>query len=207
MLKLGLCVALLLVPLLLLSSPRIALSKAATNAPRVREPGARASTRREASGAPVTPWITAVVLVDDIVHSASAVTTTTSPPPEIVRHEEPTTTTTSAPPPAPTTTAPPPPPTTTTTAPPPAPAPRSPANVETGEASWYSAPAGTCASPDLAFGTILTVTDVSNGSSTTCTVEDRGPSVGGRILDLSEANFSQIADPSEGVIEVRVSWS
>ncbi|MGH9029417.1 MAG: septal ring lytic transglycosylase RlpA family protein [Acidimicrobiales bacterium] len=50
------------------------------------------------------------------------------------------------------------------------------------------------------------MTDLASGLSTTCTVDDRGPGVRGRILDLSEQAFSQIASTSEGVIEVRISW-
>ena len=96
--------------------------------------------------------------------------------------------------------------TTTTTTVPPAPPPRPPANEETGEASWYWAAAGTCASPGLAFGTVVTVTDLSDALSTTCTVDDRGPAVAGRIIDLSEETFSQLTSTAEGVIEVRISW-
>jgi len=94
--------------------------------------------------------------------------------------------------------------TTTTTAPPPPPLPA--ANEETGEASWYPAPDGTCASPNLAFGTRVTVTNLADNLSTTCTVDDRGPAVAGRIIDLSEETFSQIASPSTGVIEVQITW-
>jgi rare lipoprotein A len=53
---------------------------------------------------------------------------------------------------------------------------------------------------------VVSVTDLSDGLSTTCTVEDRGPHVGGRIIDLSEETFSQLTGLSEGVIEVRISW-
>ena len=121
-------------------------------------------------------------------------------------------TTTAAPRPAPS-------PTTTTTAPRPSPAPAPPpsspppsppssnsSNSQTGQASWYGAPDGTCAHPSLPFGTVVTVTNLANGATTTCTVEDRGPYSGGRIIDLSEGTFSQIADPSEGVIQVRIQW-
>ncbi|HUC38493.1 MAG TPA: septal ring lytic transglycosylase RlpA family protein [Acidimicrobiales bacterium] len=52
----------------------------------------------------------------------------------------------------------------------------------------------------------MTVTNLANGLTTTCTVDDRGPAVSGRIIDLSEETFSQIADPSTGVIEVQISW-
>jgi rare lipoprotein A len=86
--------------------------------------------------------------------------------------------------------------------PPPAP----PRPSQTGPASWYGAPAGTCAHQSLPFGTVVTVTNLSNGRTTTCRVEDRGPYQGGRIIDLSEATFSQLAPPGTGVIEVRISW-
>ena len=79
-------------------------------------------------------------------------------------------------------------------------------NSETGSASWYQAPAGTCAHPSLPFGTVVTVENLANGATTTCRVEDRGPYQGGRIIDLSEATFSQIASTSDGVIQVRISW-
>jgi rare lipoprotein A len=53
---------------------------------------------------------------------------------------------------------------------------------------------------------VVHVTNLANGATTTCTVEDRGPYEGGRIIDLSEATFSQIASPSQGVIQVRINW-
>ena len=87
---------------------------------------------------------------------------------------------------------------------PPPPAPPRPS--QTGPASWYGAPAGTCAHPSLPLGTLVTVTNLANGRTTTCRVEDRGPYQGGRIIDLSESTFSQLAPPASGVIEVRISW-
>ena len=90
-------------------------------------------------------------------------------------------------------------PTTTTTTAPPRPS-------QTGPASWYDAPQGTCAHQSLPFGTVVTVTDLDNGRSTTCTVEDRGPYQDGRIIDLSKATFSQLESPGVGVIDVRITW-
>ena len=88
----------------------------------------------------------------------------------------------------------------------PPPPPVAPRPSQTGPASWYGAPAGTCAHPSLPLGTVVTVTNLANGRTTTCRVEDRGPYQGGRIIDLSEATFSQLAPPASGVIEVRISW-
>jgi rare lipoprotein A len=126
----------------------------------------------------------------------STTTSTTDPAPVpavAAKYVPPTPVAVASPPPTTTTT-------TTTTPPPP------PAYEQTGEASWYWAPAGTCASPGLAFGTVVRVTDLSDGLSTTCTVDDRGPAVAGRIIDLSEETFSQLTSTAEGVIEVRISW-
>ena len=137
------------------------------------------------------------------VSPASPVTEPQSTEPQSTESTSPPTTaaptTTTRPPPPTTTTRPP----TTTTRPPSS---SSSSNSETGSASWYDAPAGTCAHPSLPFGTVVTVENLANGATTTCRVEDRGPYQGGRIIDLSEATFSQIASTSDGVIQVRISW-
>ncbi|HEX5265255.1 MAG TPA: septal ring lytic transglycosylase RlpA family protein [Acidimicrobiales bacterium] len=117
---------------------------------------------------------------------AATTTTTTTEAPTTTTTEPRTTTTTTRP-------------STTTTS-------RSSSNSETGSASWYQAPAGTCAHPSLPFGTVVTVTNLANGATTKCRVEDRGPYAGGRIIDLSESTFSQIASTSQGVIQVRIEW-
>jgi rare lipoprotein A (peptidoglycan hydrolase) len=131
--------------------------------------------------------------------TSAPVTSTTAPPPAPV----PTTTTTQAArvvvaaPPSP-------PPTTTTTTAPPAPVAT---NHEVGEATWYAeAAAGMCASPTLPFGTVLTVTNNATGASTQCTVDDREDAGYPRVADMSYSGFSQIADPSQGVVEVTISW-
>jgi rare lipoprotein A (peptidoglycan hydrolase) len=97
-----------------------------------------------------------------------------------------------------TTTRPKPKPTTTTTTRPP--------NQQTGQASWYDAEAGTCAHRTLAFGTVVTVTNLENGRKVTCRVADRGPYVDGRIIDLAKTTFDDLAPTSSGVIDVRIEW-
>lgn len=95
--------------------------------------------------------------------------------------------------------------TTTTAAPAPAPAPSG--NTQEGKASWYEeAPAGTCAHRTLPKGTIVTVTNVSNGKRVQCRVADRGPYIDGWIIDLSKDTFSELAPLSAGVISVRIQW-
>jgi rare lipoprotein A (peptidoglycan hydrolase) len=149
-----------------------------------------------------------LVLPSDLMRYVTPITTTTTT-------AAPTTTTTApAPVPAPapvtTTTAAPqearvivaaPPTTTTTTAPPP------PAHSEVGEATWYAAaPEGYCASPTLPFGTVLTVTDNATGVSVNCTVDDREDSPYPRVVDMSPSDFARLADTSQGVVEVTISW-
>ena len=121
---------------------------------------------------------------------------------------EATTTTTTAPPPPPTTTTvkPRPKPTTTTTAKPTTTTTTAPPNVQTGSASWFQAPAGTCAHRTLPMGTAVRVTNLANGLQVTCRVADRGPFVGGRIIDLDREDFDVIASTSQGVISVRIEW-
>jgi rare lipoprotein A len=57
----------------------------------------------------------------------------------------------------------------------------------------------------LPFGTVVTVS--ANGRSTKAVITDRGPFVGGRIIDLSAKSFGDLAPLSRGVINnVCISW-
>lgn len=62
----------------------------------------------------------------------------------------------------------------------------------------------TAAHPQLPFGTLLKVTNTQNGKSVTVRINDRGPYVAGRIIDLSQAAFKRIATLEQGVITVLV---
>jgi rare lipoprotein A (peptidoglycan hydrolase) len=79
-------------------------------------------------------------------------------------------------------------------------------NAQEGGASWYDYNPGECAHQTIPKGTVVTVTNLANGASTTCVVTDRGPYGGGRIIDLDRSTFAQLADPSAGVIQVRITW-
>lgn len=130
-----------------------------------------------------------------VAYQAPGSTTTTTAPPTTTTSVPPTTTTTS--PPTTTTL----PPTTTTTTRP------APTNSEVGDATWYAAaPAGYCASPTLPFGTVLTVVNNATGARTVCTVDDRETAGYPRVVDLSPEGFDQIADTSQGVVQVTISW-
>ncbi|MBW3555858.1 MAG: septal ring lytic transglycosylase RlpA family protein [Actinobacteria bacterium] len=58
----------------------------------------------------------------------------------------------------------------------------------------------------MTFGTVVKVTNLANGKSTTCRVNDRGPYIDGRIIDLSPHTFSHLAPLEEGVIRVVIQW-
>lgn len=129
--------------------------------------------------------------------TAKATTTTAKPAATTTTAAKSTTTTTAAP--ATTTTAKP--TTTSTMGSPPA------CCRQEGGASYHDYPEpSTCAHKSLPKGTALKVTNLANGKVTNCVVNDRGPYVEGRILDLSRVAFSEIANVSDGVIRVSIEW-
>ena len=62
----------------------------------------------------------------------------------------------------------------------------------------------TAAHPDLPFGTMLKVTSLQNGRSCLVRVNDRGPFVRGRIIDLSPGAARELAMLGAGVTKVRI---
>lgn len=62
----------------------------------------------------------------------------------------------------------------------------------------------TAAHPTLPFGSQLEVTNVENGRSVRVRVNDRGPYIGNRILDLSRAAAVSLGMTKSGVAEVQV---
>ena len=54
----------------------------------------------------------------------------------------------------------------------------------------------------LPFGTRVRVTNQANGKSVIVRINDDGPHVAGRSIDLSYGAFSKIASPSRGVVRV-----
>ena len=62
----------------------------------------------------------------------------------------------------------------------------------------------TAAHKTLPFGTVVKVVNLENGKSTTVRINDRGPFVEGRIIDLSRAAAEEIDMVSRGVARVRV---
>ena len=62
----------------------------------------------------------------------------------------------------------------------------------------------TAAHRTLPFGAVVKVTNTDNHKSVVVRVNDRGPFVRGRIIDLSSSAFSQIASINAGVVPVKI---
>lgn len=100
--------------------------------------------------------------------------------------------------------------------------PQAPAAVgytEEGNASWYGNPFHgrrasngevydmyklTAAHRTLPFETMVSVTNLNNGKTTTVRITDRGPFVDNRIIDLSQAAAREIESIGPGVVPVRI---
>ena len=91
----------------------------------------------------------------------------------------------------------------------------------TAVASWYGAEfhgrptasgerfdmyALTCAHRELPFGTVLEVMNVANGKTVKCVVNDRGPFVSGREIDLSYAAAKEIGLVAAGTAPVKIAY-
>lgn len=66
----------------------------------------------------------------------------------------------------------------------------------------YRAAELTAAHRTLPFNTVIKVTNLENGKSVDVRVNDRGPYITGRVVDLSKTAFEQIAYTGQGVIWV-----
>jgi rare lipoprotein A len=93
------------------------------------------------------------------------------------------------------------------------------AAVEEGIVSWYGesfherptasgelfdATAMTMAHPTLPFGTTVKVTNLRNGRSVVVRVNDRGPFVGSRIADVSQAAAASLGMLRRGLARARI---
>jgi rare lipoprotein A len=62
----------------------------------------------------------------------------------------------------------------------------------------------TAAHKTLPFGTVVKVTNLESGRSTVVRINDRGPFIPGRIIDLSRAAAASIGLAGQGVAKVRI---
>lgn len=91
--------------------------------------------------------------------------------------------------------------------------------TETGTASYYAMKyqfrqtangerfnqlASTAAHKTLPFNSRVRVTNLDNGKSTVVRINDRGPFIEGRIIDLTRSSFSDIADTNRGLARVKI---
>jgi len=148
------------------------------------------------AGARALPWVAALALAAALAGCETTRGVVRAPPPE------------RAPPPAP----------------PGPPAPRTPASRpplpdESGSASWYGRKhqgqptasgeaydmhALTAAHPSLPLGTRVRVTNLRNGRSVEVRVNDRGPVIADRIIDLSYQAAKTLDALSPGVVPVKI---
>ncbi|MEL0635546.1 septal ring lytic transglycosylase RlpA family protein [Marinomonas sp. TI.3.20] len=75
---------------------------------------------------------------------------------------------------------------------------------QTASGELFNQKAMTAAHKRLPFGTKVKVTNVANGKSVIVRINDRGPFVSGRIIDLSKSAFQRIASTKHGVIDVDI---
>jgi rare lipoprotein A len=88
--------------------------------------------------------------------------------------------------------------------------------AETGRASWYSMRsktasgercdpgAMTAAHRSLPFGTRVKVENLKTGKAVVVRINDRGPYVGGRVIDLTRAAANKLGIVSSGTARVRL---
>jgi rare lipoprotein A len=68
----------------------------------------------------------------------------------------------------------------------------------------FNTHAMTAAHPSLPFGTRLRVTNVTNGRSVVVRINDRGPFVPGRVVDLSGSAAESLGMVERGVVKVKL---
>jgi rare lipoprotein A len=77
-------------------------------------------------------------------------------------------------------------------------------NRKTANGELYKHNLKTAAHKKLPFGSNVKVTNMSNGKSVIVKINDRGPFVKGRVIDLSKSAFSSIGSTSSGLINVKI---
>lgn len=75
---------------------------------------------------------------------------------------------------------------------------------QTASGAIYKHELSTAAHKKLPFGSKVKVTNLENGKDVVVEINDRGPFVKGRIIDLSKSAFSSIGSTSSGLIDVKI---
>ncbi|WP_293144153.1 septal ring lytic transglycosylase RlpA family protein [Moritella sp.] len=74
----------------------------------------------------------------------------------------------------------------------------------TASGETYNMRAYTAAHKTLPFGTVVRVINTANNKSVDVKINDRGPFVRGRVIDLSQKAFENIGSTNQGVVPVRL---
>ena len=77
---------------------------------------------------------------------------------------------------------------------------------KTANGEIYSSSEYTAAHKKLPFNTKVKVTNLSNGKTVKVRINDRGPFVTGRIIDLTRAAAKKIDMVGAGVVKVKISY-
>lgn len=77
-------------------------------------------------------------------------------------------------------------------------------NRKTASGEAYKHDLKTAAHKQLPFGSRVRVINLDNGKGVVVKVNDRGPFVKGRIIDLSKSAFSAIGNTSAGILDVEI---
>ncbi|WP_396264884.1 septal ring lytic transglycosylase RlpA family protein [Halopseudomonas maritima] len=77
-------------------------------------------------------------------------------------------------------------------------------NQLTANGERYSHATLTAAHKTLPFDTLVKVTNLDNGKSVVVRINDRGPFVRGRVIDLSKSAFSRIGSLRAGLLRVQL---
>jgi rare lipoprotein A len=77
-------------------------------------------------------------------------------------------------------------------------------NKKTASGERFNLHSMTAAHKTLPFGTKVVVKNMRNGKTVKVRINDRGPFVKGRVIDLSQAAFSRIASVDDGLARVEI---
>jgi rare lipoprotein A len=84
------------------------------------------------------------------------------------------------------------------------------ASTQCGDASWYEAKSNssgsfTAAHRSLPFGSKIHIENLDNGHKAMVEINDRGPFIQDRIIDVSRAAAEQLGFTGDGIARVRIS--
>jgi glycosyltransferase involved in cell wall biosynthesis/putative flippase GtrA len=73
-----------------------------------------------------------------------------------------------------------------------------------GSASWYNERPDRCDTNAAAIGAVIKVVNTHTGKAITCRVRGPGPAAPGRVVNLTVADFAQLAPLGQGIVPVKI---